>query len=304
MQITAHKIYLIERTPESVGGKLGENLMTINLFDNQRYDEHHRRPYLGKRRHKNRGRRRTIQVNDPSPHREGIDHTYRALVGVRQRQHREKRIVGKDRENSSTHGDLRTEIRVGEHHALGTRRRTRGVDDDREVFGIRNSDRPLLRRRTGGDHAQILGTNHDMEGFDRGLRQFSEELVGNHQRLGLGVGDNHLQLFGREIGQDRHGDHAGRGDGQVRNAPVGHVAAQQRHLVARFQTGSDQKVLHVFDAGSHLGIGELLPAVHGKSDFRCKTLYTVLNQFVKCMDSHFFRIKMRIYSGQIYYYLP
>ena len=54
-----------------------------------------------------------------------------------------------------------------------------------------------------------------------------------------------------------------------------------------FQPGSDQKVLHVFDAGSHLGIGELLPAVHGKSDFRCKTLYTVLNQFVKCMDSHF-----------------
>ena len=108
VEIAAQEPDAVERAPEARGVELGKHLMTVNLLDDQRHDQHHRGPDRTQRGHQRRGRGRTVEVDDPGAHREGIDHTDRTFVGVRQGQHREERVVTVYRENRRRDGDLRT----------------------------------------------------------------------------------------------------------------------------------------------------------------------------------------------------
>ena len=199
--------------------------MAVDLFDNQRHDEHDRGPHRTQGRHQSRRRRRTVQIDDPGSHREGIDHADRAFIGMRKGQHRQKDIFAADRKNGGRDIHLRTQGLVRKHHALGFRGRSGGIDDDCQVVRRRNT------RRTGrldpaGDDSQVFGTDHDIQPFDRLFRKFREEFVGDKQGLGFRMLDDHVEFLARKIGKDRYGDHARRCYGKIADAPVGHVAAQ------------------------------------------------------------------------------
>ena len=93
--------------------------------------------------------------------------------------------------------------------------------------------------------------------------------------------DDHVEFFGREVGQYGYGDHAGRCDGQIAYAPVGHVAAQQGDLVAGLQAGSEQQLLYMFDPFSDLFIGYLFTAEHDECRAGGKSFYAVFYQLVE-----------------------
>ncbi len=135
---------------------------------------------------------------------------------------------------------------------------------------------------------RFLVRTDDVEPFDGLLRKFGEKFVRDEQGLGLRMLDDHVQLLAREVGQDRHGDHAGRRDGEVADAPVGHVAAQQGHLVAGLQAGSRKDFLHLGDTTVHLGVSHVVAFEHRKCDFRRELFHAVASQFVKCIDGHNF----------------
>ncbi len=259
--------------------------MAVDLFDDERYDEHDRGPHALERRHEGRGRGRPVEVGDPRTHREGVDHADRALVGVRQGQHREKYVVGNDGKDGGAQPYLCAERAVGEHHPFGSRRGARSVDDGRQVVGCRHP-RGALGAHVLRDDAEVLRAHDHAERLDGAFRELREELVRHEQRLGFGVGDDLVELLAREVGKNGHGDHACRGDREVRHAPVGHVAAQQRHLVARAEARTGQNILYDPDPSAHFGVGHLLAVVHGEGDLTCEALHTVADQFVKRVDRH------------------
>ena len=285
MQVAAQESHPVDRAPKSVGVELRKNLMAVDLLDNERHDEHDRRPHRTQGGHQGRRRGRTVQIDDPGPHREGVDHADRTLVGVRKRQHRQKDILAADREDGRRHIHLGTQRLVRQHHPLGFRGRTRRIDDDRQIVRRRNG-----RRACGahplGDDSQILGADHDMEPLDGPFRKFREEFIGNKQRLGLRVLDDHVELLTRKIGKNRYGDHARRRYGKIADAPVGHVAAQQCHLVSGPETRFGQDLLHPTDPAPYFGVRQLVAVVHGKSDSRCEALRAVTNQVVQSVDRH------------------
>ena len=84
VEITAHKADAVEQAPEARGVEFGEHLMAVNLLDDQRHDQHHRGADGPQGGHQRRGRGRTVEVDDPGAHREGINHADGTFVGVRQ----------------------------------------------------------------------------------------------------------------------------------------------------------------------------------------------------------------------------
>ena len=76
------------------------------------------------------------------------------------------------------------------------------------------------------------------------------------------MGDDHIQFGAGEVGKDRYRDHAGRGVGQVADSPVGHTAAEQRHLVAGLDAGSDERLLHRGGSPADFGVGDAFAVEH------------------------------------------
>ena len=285
VEVAAQESHLIERTPETVGIEFGQYLVAVDLLDDERHDQHDRGTHGPQRRHQCRGRGRTVEVNDPGTHREGIDHTDGTFVGVRERQHREEYVVGQYGKDARRNPDLGAECRVGQHHPLGLRGRTRGIDDHGQVIGLRHGHGALPPDPLSND-AQVLGAHHDVQPFDGLFREFGKEPVGNEQGLGFGMRDDHVEFLTRKIGQDRHGDHAGRSNGEIADSPIGHVAAEQGNLVPGTEPRTGKYLLHFFDTPAHLGIGHVVAFEHRKCDFRRELLHAVADQFVKCIDGH------------------
>ena len=174
---------------------------------------------------------------------------------------------------------------MGQHHAFRLGGGSRGVDNHRDVVRLGNARRTLLPYALRND-AEVLRADHDVEPFDGRAGEFGEEFVGNQQGLGLGVLDNHVELLARKIGQDRHGNHAGRGHGEIADAPVGHVAAQQGHLVPGAESRTGQYFLHLGNTKTRLGVSHVFAFEHREGDFRRELLHAVAGQFVQCIDRH------------------
>ena len=259
--------------------------MAVDLLDDQGHDQHHRGPYVAQRRHQRRGRGRTVEVGDPGAHREGVDHADRAFVGVRERQYGEEDVVGPHGEDRRREVDLRAERPVGQHHPFGARGRARGVDDDGQIVGLRLGRRALAAYALRDD-AEVFRADHDVEALHGLLGEPREELVRDQQCFGFRVFDDHLQLLAREVGQNRHGDHACRRHGEVANAPVRRIAAQQRHLVARPQAGFEQRLLHFGDSATRLGVGHVFALVHREGDLRRELLHAVAYHRGECVECH------------------
>ncbi len=176
---------------------------------------------------------------------------------------------------------------MGQHHALGLRSGSRRVDDHGQI--LRPGDaRRAFPADALRDDSEVLGADHDVEPSDGLFREFGEKFVGDEQRTGLRMLDDHVQLFARKVRKNRHGDHAGRSDCEVADAPVGHVAAQQGHLVAGLQAGSRKDFLYLGNTTAHLGVSHVVAFEHRKCDFRRELFHAVASQFVKCIDGHNF----------------
>ena len=106
-------------------------------------------------------------------------------------------------------------------------------------------------------------------------------VVGDQQRLGLGVRDYHIEFGAREIGKNGHDHHASAHHRKITDAPVGHVAAQQSHLVAPRQSRAHQQALHRFDAVGEIVVSELLTFVHRESGLSGEPLHTLLVELLQ-----------------------
>ena len=68
------------------------------------------------------------------------------------------------------------------------------------------------------------------------------------------MGYDAVEFVSREVRQYRYDYHAG-GDGcKIAYVPIRHVAAQQGHLVAAAETGSEQYSADIFDTFAEVGI--------------------------------------------------
>ena len=228
VDLPTQEIVAVDLAKEGVGGKLGIYLTAVDLLDYERHDQQTRRPHRLQRRQQNRSRRRLLEVCDPSSDGKGIEHADRTLVCVRQGQHREHRVILVDGEQAVHHVDVRRQIVVCEHHALGPRHRTRRIYYDGQIIGTRHGTLPCPLRTLRYD-TEILRAYDDVEHRHSLLRQLGKQFVRYEERLGLRMAYEHVELRLGEVGKDRHSDHACRRDGEVADTPVGHVAAQYRH---------------------------------------------------------------------------
>ena len=112
------------------------------------------------------------------------------------------------------------------------------------------------------DHAQVLRT-HDQQVLlgDHLLGHFRIELVGRDERLGFAVQDDPVDLRSREVGQNRN-DHQAMDRGrEIDYAPVGHIVAQQSHLIARAEPGSNERLGQGIHPTGEIVIRQLFSAV-------------------------------------------
>ena len=95
-----------------------------------------------------------------------------------------------------------------------------------------------------------------------------------------------VDLLAREAGQDGNDHHARRYDGEIADAPVGHAAAEERHLVARTEAGREERLLKPGDPEARFAEGHILPVEHRVGDAIGKAFGTPLNQLIQCLNSH------------------
>jgi len=282
VDLPTQEIVAVDLAKEGVGGKLGIYLTAVDLLDYERHDQQTRRPHRLQRRQQNRSRRRLLEVCDPAPDSKGIEHADRTLVCVRQGQHREHRVILVDGEQAVHHVDVRGQIVMSEHHALGPRHRTRRIYYDGQIIGTRHGTLPGPLRTLRYD-TEILRTDDDVEHRHRLLRQLGKQFGRYEERLGLRMAYEHVELRLGEVGKDRHRDHACRRDGEIADTPVGHVAAQYRHLVAGAQTGIEQHLLYYGHSQPDLGISHILAPEHREGDVVLILFYAVFKKFIECI---------------------
>ena len=70
------------------------------------------------------------------------------------------------------------------------------------------------------------------------------------------MGDDHVEFVTRKIRKYGNNHHSGRNHGEITYAPVGHVAAEQSHLVAWLQAQGVQFASQFVHLPAQFGIGD------------------------------------------------
>ena len=238
-------------SPES-----GKDLGPDHFFDDQGNGQDEGRldrPEGGKQ---HRGRRRLVDVRDRSPLHQARDQSQGAFIDVGQGEERQQAVLAVHIDEAGRGQDIADEVPVGEHDALGMPGRSRSVDDRSEVLGLdlrgdpaqplqghrldlaefvtALGDQPaeLVLARIRFDHGKIVDQDPRLEVVEGRLVNLAVQLLGDKDGLGLGMPENVMDFRRTEIRQDRHGDGAHGGDGQVGDAPVGTVLAEDGDPVA------------------------------------------------------------------------
>jgi hypothetical protein len=183
------------------------------------------------------------------------------LEDVREWQERERHRVGGERNHLATRHGVEHQVRVGQHRPLGLPRRTRGVDDRRDVFGLDavgplvEDGRAHLERRTPAVHDRVkrrvarlprriaLDQDHVVEA--RALPLDGQDLAellecGDEQGPGAGVVQQRRDLARRERRIDRNGPGSCAQDGVVGHGPLGPVLGEDRDAVSRLDAEAVQ----------------------------------------------------------------
>ncbi len=184
------------------------------------------------------------------------------LEDVAEREERHRLVVPADLHDRVHRHQVREDVPVREHHALGVARRARGVNDGGDVLRAQ-APGPLLvltrQRRVGADaratllHDRLQGVHGRAAGRGSGdplrrrdhdhgrevgqLRRQPEQLgeldvVGHHHDLDAGVAEDELGLRRGQRRVDGNVDGAGGQDRKVGNGPFRAALADQPHAVA------------------------------------------------------------------------
>ena len=243
MQPFASPLAIVKPAHQAVRRKLRKNFVLIDFLDDERNAKHDRRTDDPEDRKQDRRRGSLVEVNDLRTPHERQQHAQRALERMRKRKDRQENIGRIDRLKHADHSQFAAQIAVREHHALRLGRRARSIDDSGQIFAPRNGNDAPRGSFPMRDHAQVLRT-HDQQVLlgDHLLGHFRIELVGRDERLGFAVQDDPVDLRSREVGQNRN-DHQAMDRGrEIDYAPVGHIVAQQSHLIARAEPGSNERL--------------------------------------------------------------
>ena len=115
----------------------------VDLLDHERHGQHHGRSYFGERRNQHRRGGRAVEVIGRRSVREGIQHPYAHLIGVRQRQDGQENVLLVHVLCLPGLQDVGDEVPVAQHHALRGAGGAGGVDDASQVVGRRRGNRPV-----------------------------------------------------------------------------------------------------------------------------------------------------------------
>ena len=201
-----------------------------------------------------------LQVRDGAVEGGGVAQTEREVVGgrafegVRERQEREEGLVTARLQVLEHALDVRDDVAVREHHALGVARGARGVDERGEVGGLGSLLGQLARfaeleegllGHDGNRRLQIVAVlvvgDDDEADLGRlgGLADLLplEELVG-HEDLGTGVVQDEGGGLRRVDGVQRHRHERVRERGEVEEDRFGAVGQEHRHAVAANEFGA------------------------------------------------------------------
>ncbi len=137
-------------------------------------------------------------------------------------------------------------------------------------LGLGEFDRPLLRRRTGGDHAQILVVRitirrDSIVDFANLAKSLSETI----SAFGPGVGDNHLQPSVEKSGRIGTATMPAEVTAKYETHQLGICCCLNSATLSPASNRPGQQGPARL-TGFPLRHRRFLPAVHGKSDFRCK----------------------------------
>ena len=145
-------------------------------------------------------------------------------------------------------GEIRCDVAVGEHGALGNAGGAAGVDDGGQIvrgdgvgagIELRHALRGTgIHERGHGERAGIRGRLvHEDDVLDLGFRLDGAQLGqlrggGDECRFGPGVAEKKGDLPGGERGVDGNGDGAGEQDGEVGDGPLGAIFGKDGDAIA------------------------------------------------------------------------
>ena len=248
------------------GGVLGGGVE--DLLEHPGHGEHERRPELAQVAHQvaDVG---AVTEPDPRLHRPDLDDA-REDVSERQEEQR-RRVVAGEQLLELGHRDpqLRQEVAVREHAALGAAGRARGVDDRGQVEGRRRRT-PGLEVRVGDVGAEAGQHPHGVVVDRPDVPQLLE--VGAHlgdpgqvgrplgdHGAGPGVAQDVSHLLGRRRLVHGHRHRAREPDRVVEERPLVPGPGDEGHPVAGLDAGGDQSLRDVAYLGQELRGGDVLP---------------------------------------------
>ncbi len=206
----------------------------------------------------------------PRHHREVVAH--RALEHVRQRQEREEHVTGEDVDAAQARKDVLQHVLVREHHALGTARGARGIDDRGQrapVDGHRGPDGRLLGEPVGERaHDRIAGQvdlphGNDADDAGQGCAHLGKPrqvlLALHHQQPRTGIVQAVGDVVRPVVDVDGHRDQALREGALVEPDPLLAVAQHDGHALSRGELLGREACAHPADHPRGLRPGVGLP---------------------------------------------
>ena len=206
------------------------------------------------------------------------------LEAVAERKERHGDVVPGQLQDLARGEDVRHEVAVRQHDAFRLAGRAGRVDDGGQIVWRHRLDPPVPHRvevstlREGraarepfapgrGARSATLDGRYVVERHDvldagqtaaNGLQLGRLPLVRNERDAGAAVGQDVLDLLGGQCRIDRHGDTAGREDGEVRQLPLRPGLCGDRHPIAGLEPRIDQGQAHASDGLDVVPGGEIV----------------------------------------------
>src|SRR5271170_4726408 len=238
-----------------------------------------------------------------------------ALVHVSERQKFQRHVIRLKYIFLQRVNRIGAEIRVIQHHALGFARRSRGVDDRRQLSAgnvrgaapefrdVRFAGRGDQRLITQNFAVQVAGRrdrNHMLQPGDARTR------FGNLAGLRFALGDHNPRArIVQDVRQPVRGlieinGHAGgaqSGDREIRDVPFRAIRREDAHAIAGLDAELAERFREARHAAQHFAGGDGLPTVRGLVHLRFRigvAIYGVQKKFVQRGIVHVFSINSSV----------
>ena len=253
----------------------GADPLRVDLLEDERDRQDEARLLGAERLEDDLRGRGLVEKGDPAADRDREEELERAAEGVGEREERHEGVARLERHVLLGEKDVPVKAPVREHDPLGEARRSRGVDDGGEVFGVRAGPGDRLGtgdRKGAGDLVGLPeGRRHPLALHEEGrevLRRQDrlhprhlpgiealQERLGRQEKSRLGVVQDVVDVLLPEVGEDRHRDRPVREDREVGRRPAGGIPAEEPDFRPRLHVQLAERRVDPGDAPGDLAVG-------------------------------------------------